>query len=113
MDLHLAIIFLPTIALVAAVLFNTRKDEVTSEALDTARSNPFLTFKIVMGCIIAPFIIISYLDTQIGVFLLTTIGLIFIFSGKLFPAHTLISDLTSKIFGYIYLVICFLWALST
>jgi hypothetical protein len=69
-------------------------------------------FKVVIGWIITPIVIISYLDTSIGVWLLTTIGLILIFSGKLFPAHDVISDLTSKVFGYIYLVIGFLWALS-
>ena len=112
MDFEIILISLPVIALAVAVLFSTRADPVTTEAMTKARENLAIKFKVIISSIIAP-VMILVMNSSFGVFFLTVAGLMMIFQAKLFTGHSLLSNSTAKVFGYIYLVVGILWSIST
>lgn len=112
MDFEIILLFLPILALAIAVLFSTRADPDTTEAMIKARENTAIKFKVIISSIIAPVIALS-MNSSLGVLFLTLAGLMMIFQARLFTGHSLLSNSTAKVFGYIYLVVGALWSIST
>jgi hypothetical protein len=112
MDFEIILLYAPILALAIAVLFSSKGDSVTSHAMAKASENPAIKFKVIISSIIAPVIVLS-MNSSLGVVFLTVAGLMMIFQEKLFTGHSLLSNSTAKVFGYIYLVVGALWSIST